>query len=550
KIINLPESLDTQVTHRYGPNAFKLHRIPLPVKGQVTGIVGQNGSGKSTSLKILSGEIKPNLGKFGDEDPEWDEIIHNYRGSKLQGYFRQLANKELRISTKPQAVDKIPKVVKGKVKTLLESVDERGVIDELKQDFSLETVWDRKISVLSGGELQRVAIAATIVKDSDVYLIDEPTSYLDVRERMRVASEIRKLVQDKIVIVVEHDLAVLDYLSDQIQLYYGESGAYGVVTTPMSVKEGINVFLDGYIPSENMRFRPEPLKFIRSELSDQNIDRKYPLISYGKMTKEFDSFSLEVEPGNLHPADIIGIIGPNGIGKSTFAQLVAGIEQPTTVEQEIELLRRRIIPDDDDDDDDEEDDELVLTLSYKPQYLDNESYDTVEQVLTRVNPAATRSSFMKTELLKPLGLQTLLSHSMDTLSGGEIQRVGIASCLAKEADLYLIDEPSAFISAEDRVMVGKTIRRMIMHRRAAGFVIEHDLMLQSYISDRIIHFTGEPGINGYASAPLSTREGMNSFLKLQNVTFRRDNNTGRPRVNKPKSRRDLAQQSSGEYYLG
>ncbi|MHA2032836.1 MAG: ATP-binding cassette domain-containing protein, partial [Candidatus Kariarchaeaceae archaeon] len=220
KIINLPESLDTQVTHRYGPNAFKLHRIPLPVKGQVTGIVGQNGSGKSTSLKILSGEIKPNLGKFGDEDPEWDEIIHNYRGSKLQGYFRQLANKELRISTKPQAVDKIPKVVKGKVKTLLESVDERGVIDELKQDFSLETVWDRKISVLSGGELQRVAIAATIVKDSDVYLIDEPTSYLDVRERMRVASEIRKLVQDKIVIVVEHDLAVLDYLSDQIQLYY------------------------------------------------------------------------------------------------------------------------------------------------------------------------------------------------------------------------------------------------------------------------------------------------------------------------------------------
>ncbi|MFV2014096.1 MAG: ATP-binding cassette domain-containing protein, partial [Candidatus Heimdallarchaeota archaeon] len=347
-----------------------------------------------------------------------------------------------------------------------------------------------------------------------------------------------------------HDLAVLDYMSDQIQLYYGESGAYGVVSNLMSVKEGINVFLDGYIPSENMRFRPEPLKFIRSELSDQNIDRNYPLISYGKMTKKFDTFFLEVEPGKLYPSDILGIIGPNGIGKSTFAQLVAGLEKPTTVDQEIELLRKRIIPDEEDEEEEDEDDELVLQISYKPQYINSESYDTVEQVLTRANPASARSSFFKTELIRPLGLESLLSHGVDTLSGGELQRLGIASCLAKEADLYLIDEPSAFISAEDRVMVGKTIRRMIMHRRAAGFVIEHDLMLQSYVSDRIIHFTGEPGIKGHASSPLSTREGMNSFLKLQNVTFRRDNNTGRPRVNKPNSKRDLTQKSSGQFYLG
>ncbi len=550
KIINLPESLDTQVTHRYGQNQFKLHRLPIPSKGQVTGLVGQNGSGKSTSLKILSGEIKPNLGHFEDDIPDWDDIIHHYRGSKLQNYFSQIANNELKISLKPQAVNKIPKVAKGAVKTLLNSVDERGVVNELKSEFSLDTVWDRKISVLSGGELQRVAIAATLARDSDVYLIDEPTSYLDVRERMRVATEIRKLAEEKIVIVVEHDLAVLDYLSDQIQLYYGEGGAYGVVSVLMSVKEGINNFLDGYIPAENMRFRPEPLKFIRSDLSDQNIDHLYPLISYGSMTKDFDKFSLEVEPGSLYTADILGIIGPNGIGKSTFAKLVAGLEKPTTSEGEIELLRKRILPDEDDEEEEEEEEDLTLTLSYKPQYLDNDSYDTVEQVLTRSNPASPRSSFFKTELIRPLNLEGLMSHQLDTLSGGELQRVGIATCLAKEADLYLIDEPSAFISAEDRVMIGKTIRRMIMHRRAAGFVIEHDLMLQSYVSDRIIHFTGEPGMYGHASKPLSTKEGMNSFLKIQNVTFRRDNKTGRPRVNKPMSRRDQSQKDSGKYYLG
>jgi ATP-binding cassette subfamily E protein 1 len=551
KIINLPRELDTHVTHRYGVNQFKLHRLPLARVGQVTGLVGQNGSGKSTSLKILSGEILPNLGDISGTEPEWDSVIDHFRGSEMQNYFRRLANDELRFASKPQAIDRIPRIAKGVVRDLLDSVDERGMSTEMRDAFSLDKVWDRKIKVLSGGELQRLAIAATIVKDADVYLIDEPTSYLDVRERLRVAAEIRKLVDNKIVVVVEHDLAILDYLSDQVQLYYGESGAYGVVTSPMSVRDGINVFLDGYIPTENMRFRSEPLKFLRTELSDANIDRSYPLISYGRMTKDYDTFSMEIEPGNLFPGDILGIIGPNGIGKSTFAKLVAGIEEPTSVDRQIELLRKRVIPGEDEEDGDEEEEEdLQLTLSYKPQYLDSESTRTVQETLMRVNPVVATSSFFKTELLRPLAIETLLSHEISTLSGGEVQRVGIATCLAQEADLYLIDEPSAFISAEDRVMVGKTIRRLIMHRRAAGFVIEHDMMLQSYVSDRIIHFQGEPGVLGKATSPLSVKEGLNAFLKRQDVTFRRDQSTGRPRVNKPESKRDKSQKSSGDYYLG
>lgn len=551
KIINLPEELDTLVTHRYGINSFKLHRLPLARKGQVTGLVGQNGSGKSTSLKILSGEIKPNLGLFGDKTPDWDEIIDKYRGSEMQSYFKKLANDEFRFASKPQTIYRIPKITKGVVKDLLISVDEKGIVNDLKSTLSLDKVWDRKIKVLSGGELQRLAIAATIAKDADVYLIDEPSSYLDVKERMRVSAEIRQLVGNKIVVVVEHDLAILDYLSDQVHLYYGVPGAYGVITAPMSVRDGINIFLDGYIPTENMRFRPEPLKFLRTELSDVNIDRSYPLISYGRMTKEYDTFSLKIESGNLFPGDIYGIIGPNGIGKSTFAKLIVGIEDPTTVEQEIELLRKRVLPNQEDEEDDEDSDEkLKISLSYKPQYLESDSDETVQQVINRTNPVVLTSSFYKTELIRPLAIEKLLNQEISTLSGGEVQRIGIANCLAKDADLYLIDEPSAFISAEDRVMIGKTIRRLIMHRRAAGFVIEHDLMLQSYISDRLIHFTGQSGVKGHASSPLSVKEGMNAFLRLQNVTFRRDFSTGRPRVNKQNSKRDKSQKSTGEYYLG
>lgn len=553
KIINLPEDLEKDVSHRYGQNLFKLHRLPLPRNGVVTGLVGQNGSGKTTSLKILSGEIKPNLGLFGDEEPSWEEIFKYYRGSELQGYFRKISENKLRVSIKPQAVDKIPKVTKGVVKDLILKVDERGVSEEIKETFSLDAVWEREISVLSGGELQRLAIAAAIAKDADAYFIDEPTSYLDVRERMKIATEIRKLVElDKIVVVVEHDLAILDYLSDQIQIYYGEAGAYGVVSMPMSVREGINSFLEGYVASENMRFRSEPLKFEKTELLDINFDRRFPLISYGNITKDYDKFKVEISPGDLFPGDIIGIIGPNGIGKSTFAKMIAGQETPTFVDQEIRLLRKRITIDEEDEEELNpfEDNSLKLTLSYKPQYINQESNLTVEQLLRIANPVVITSSFFKTELLIPLGINNLLHREISSLSGGELQRVSIAECLAREADLYLIDEPSAFVSAEDRIMVAKTIRRLVMHRRGCGIVIEHDLMLQSYISDRIIHFEGESGIFGKASSPLSVKEGMNAFLKLQNVTFRSDKTSGRPRVNKMNSKLDKEQKSSGEYYLG
>lgn len=551
KIINLPEELETQITHRYGPNQFKLHRLPVPKKGGVIGLVGQNGAGKSTSLNILSGQMKPNLG-FYDREVEWDEIIQHYKGNELQGYFKEIADGNFRMSIKPQNVERLPAVVKGEVGQLITSIDERGIAQEVKSQFTLQNVWDRKLSQLSGGELQRLAIAATMVKDADAYFFDEPTSFLDVKERMKISRYIQGLVEEKkTIVVVEHDLAILDYLSDSVHLYYGEAGAYGVVTYPLSVREGINIFLEGYIPVENMRFRPTPITFQRSALSDYEGKHRDPLIAYGGMTKEYETFKMENQHGEMYPGDIVGILGANGIGKTTFAQMIAGQLEPTTQDSPIELKRPRPRPKTSDDDDEEElEVDLTLEISYKPQYLDNyyNSGLTIEQMIMQANPMVLTSSFFRTELIKPLGLESLLYRDVTTLSGGELQRAAIAHCLAKEADLYLIDEPSAFISAEDRVNIGKAIRRIINYRKSAGLVIEHDLMLQAYISDRIIHFDGEPGKLGVASNPLTVQEGMNRFLRTQEITFRGDPNTGRPRVNKLDSKLDKEQKATGNYY--
>lgn len=112
-------------------------------------------------------------------------------------------------------------------------------------------------------------------------MFDEPSSYLDVKQRLNAARMIRSLLQpDNFVICVEHDLSILDYLSDFICVLYGQPGGYGVVTMPFSVREGINVFLAGFVPTENMRFREDELTFKVVETDDEK--KTAPVTADGK----------------------------------------------------------------------------------------------------------------------------------------------------------------------------------------------------------------------------------------------------------------------------
>jgi len=525
-IVNLPDELEKECTHRFGLNTFKLFRLPVPSQGIVLGLIGQNGIGKTTALKILSGEIKLNLGNF-ENPPDWPEIITHFRGSTLQEYFQKMSEGKLKVVHKPQYVDKIPKVVSGKVGELLEKVDERGKFKEVIKQLELESILDRTLNVLSGGELQRVAIAATICREADVYLFDEPSSYLDVKQRLEAAKAIRKLVEDeKIVIVAEHDLAVLDYLSDQICIFYGTPGVYGIVSHVHGVREGINIYLQGYIADENIRFRREPIIFhVKPPTISWESGEK--LLEWNQMKKSYDGFTLEVEQGEVWRGEVIGILGANGIGKTTFVKLLAGIEEP----DEGEAVK-----------------EEEITVSYKPQYISAEYEGTVEELLRGIAKKEFTSSWYKTEIIQPLTLKPLMERNLSELSGGELQRVAIAACLSREAQLYLLDEPSAYLDIEERLAMARTIRRIVENRNAAAFVVEHDIVAQDFIADRLMVFTGKPGIRGLARKPTNLRDGMNMFLREMQVTFRRDPTTKRPRVNKEGSKLDRHQKAIGEYY--
>ena len=523
RIIGLPEPLKEDLVHQYSKNGFRLFRLPGPKAGEVVGLLGPNGIGKTTVLSILSGELCPNLGHYRRTRPYWDEVLEKYKGTELHDYIEPLVAKEVRTALKPQYVDKLPKVAKGTVRDLLKKVDDQGRLDELAAKLSLGSVVHRDIAHLSGGELQRTAIAATMLKDVDVYFFDEPSSYLDIYQRLEVAKVIQTLSKEKRVIVVEHDLAVLDFLADTVYLLYGSEGAYGVVAQPRPVRTAINVYLGGYLKEENIRFRDREVTF---EARPPRTDwRAATLVQFGRLEKQYPDFSLTVEGGSLRKGEVVGVVGPNATGKTTFVKMLAGEETPTagTIEGK-------------------------WAVSYKPQYIEPTFEGTVRELFASTVGNRAEGGWFETEIAQPLQIRGMMDRPVNELSGGELQRVAVGLALTRDADIYLIDEPSAYLDSNQRMAAAKTIRRVMENQGKTGLIVDHDVYFIDMVADSIIVFSGEPGRRGHGEGPYPMREGMNRFLKLVEITFRRDADTNRPRINKLGSRLDREQKSSGEYY--
>ncbi len=524
KIIGLPQELEGELVHQYGKNSFRLYRLPVPKKGQVVGLLGPNGIGKTTAVSILSGEIVPNLGDY-DSPGDWRKVLERYAGTEIRDYFAAVAAGRLRTATKPQYVDKLPAVHKGQVRLLLKKVDDGGRLDEVSDKLAISGVLTHDIAKLSGGELQRVAIAATLLKDADVYFFDEPSSYLDIYQRLEIAKVIQELSERKQVMVIEHDLAVMDFLADLVHIMYGEEGAYGVMAQPRAVRTAINVYLDGYLREENIRFRDTHITFEkRPPRSDWQSE---VLVKFPALTKRLKTFKLKVEQGAIRKGEVVGAVGPNATGKTTFVKLLAGEIEPTAGEFKGEA-----------------------SVSYKPQYIKPDFEGTVREMLMATVGKDFESGFFQSEVAHPLNLKYLMEKDVQTLSGGELQRVAIAECLGRTADIYLMDEPSAYLDSNQRMIASRTIRRAIEKIGRSALIVDHDVYMIDLISDSLMVFSGEPSVHGLAEGPMDMRQGMNRFLRDVEITFRRDQDSGRPRINKKDSRLDREQKSRGEYYYG
>jgi len=519
-IINLPEELTKKPIHRYSENGFALYSLPAPIFGKVVGIIGVNGIGKSTAIKILAGVLSPNFGDFKSEKTNYDDLIAFFKGTEAQLFFEKVKKGEIKISYKLQQVDLIAKNMSGKVRELLKKVDEKGKLEEIAKELDITEILDNDIETISGGELQRVAIAAAVLKKANFYVFDEPTSYLDIKQRLKVSKFIKSLADDKTaVMVVEHDLIILDYMADLVHLLYGKEACYGIVSQPKSAKAGINTFLSGYLREENVRFRGHEIKFEAKPPTKKQSQNE--LVSWKGIEKQLGNFKLKAPGGIIYKSEVAGILGENGIGKTSFVKILAEEIKPDKGE-----INEKV------------------RVSYKPQYLMADSDDIVMNVLKDATDKYSN------QIITPLRLEPLLLKRLNELSGGELQRVSIALCLSRDAKLYLLDEPSAYLDVEQRLIVSKVIREFMEHKGCSAIIVDHDLLFIDYLSQNLIVFEGKPALEGTCKGPFSMEEGMNTFLKDLGLTFRRDPESLRPRANKPESQMDRKQKEEGRLYYG
>lgn len=522
-IVNLANELSSHKIHQYGQNSFRLYKLPTLKKGSVVGLLGRNGTGKSTVINILSGKLVPNLGNYNNEERGWQDVIKYYKGTELKTYFEKIQEKQVKVSIKPQQVYNLLKTFNGTGKELIEKYDERGISNYLINKLDLKKSVEFNVDEISGGELQRLVIAASMAKDADFYFFDEPSSYNDIYQRTKISRIIRELAAaGKSIMIVEHDVTLLDYTSDYIDVIYGEPGSYGIVSGTLSTKVGVNVFLDGYLPNENVRFRDRKFVFEQT-LTSNEFHNDEIVMEYPNLTKKYKNFSVNVEKGQIRRGEIIGIIGANALGKTTMLRMITGKIKPDHGE-----MNKKI------------------SIAYKPQYLTNDVDIDVITLLEKINRGV--DDIEEKQILESLRLKKLYNKSIKNLSGGELQKVAIAMTILQKTDLFALDEPSAFLDIEDRITISKFIQKFVKDYGKSAIIIDHDLQLIDLISDSIIIFDGIPNVVGHGTIPLTKNVAMNRFLKLLDISFRRDEKSKRPRVNKPNSRLDKQQKKCGNLY--
>lgn len=545
-IVNVPTELQQDIVHRFGPNGFRLYRMPILKPGLVLGLLGQNGIGKSTIVNILSGKLKPNFEQFNKEFTD-QQIISMFKGNEMHKYMTKLYSGQLEISVKTQHVDMLVNFLKSKgnnpttkeflnkrVKYLETDKWYRQVIDTLEMDMFM----DSKVITLSGGELQRLVCAVTLLSNANVYIFDEATNFLDVRQRLNVSSLIRNLVApDVYIIVIEHDLSILDYISDNICIMYGTPSAYGVVSRPIGTAEAINSYFDGYIASENMRFRKNEYDLISINSSENSkVSFSNNKISYDSGKVKYEGFELSIDSGSVPiEGSITVIMGRNGTGKTTLINYISNKLKDNGV------------------------------VSQKPQYLSVEqfvekdgSYPTVGDFLMNTIRDTYINEMFRSDVVIPMDINSIKDRKLNELSGGEMQRFWIVYTLGQNAHIYLLDESSADLDIETRVIVTKVLKKFAIHNKKVLFLVEHDMMMNvamgSEKSTQTIIVDITETTNGMkkcmALSPSDFLTGVNKFLQILGVTFHTQSRSrhSRPRINKYGSVKDKEQKITGKYY--
>ena len=483
-IVNTVAPVEEKLAYRYGENLFSLYGLALPKKG-VLAIVGENGCGKTTNVKLITGQLEP----------------QNFYSKEVKTYFAEQDFEK--IATKPQ---ELSGKVSGRVGELLTQINEAGRLEKLDPLLDLRSLYEREFSQLSGGELQRVVVAAVLLRDKGTFILDEPLAFLDYAYRIRLAEYLKSEFSDKQVLVVDHDLSLLSHFCSAAYISFGVPGAYGIISQPYSVDRAINMFLDGYIEPENVRFRP-PIKY-ETYPPEAKTSPSYQI---PPLTVEKGAFRL-TNPSNvqLYAGEVVGIAGPNGTGKSTLCTALAQ--------------------------------EFGPAASLKQQIL-SRSDELAGQVIS-----AARQTVWGEAYVRAMGLWSVEFRKLASLSLGELQKVEVLRSLSQEnASLYLLDEPTTALDSPGRIRLSKLLREKAQSESSVVLVVDHDLEFLYNSVDRLVVFEGEPSVSGIVAGAFAKAEGIARLLSQFDLSYRSEPATRRLKLNKRGSVKDRQLKESGSF---
>lgn len=455
--------------------------------GQFVVLCGESGCGKTTITRLINGliphyyegqmagEVWVN-GEKVSEQPLYDTAA--VVGSVFQNPRSQFFN-----------VDTTSEITFGCENLGQPEKDIRERFAKTVRDFRLETLMDRNIFHLSGGEKQKIACAGVSIMEPDVLVMDEPSSNLDAASIL----DLRKILafwksQGKTIIVSEHRLYYLRGLADRF-IYLAE----GQVSRDYSAAEFEQLTEQ---QRSNMGLRTFALERLLPPVLPQQEKTALALHNF--------RFAYKNEPETLHIMDceiptnrIVGIIGNNGAGKSTFSRCFCGLEKRCG---EIVWNGRKYRPKD------------RLSTCYMVMQEVNHQLFT-ESVLDEVLISMEEENQERAEeILNRLDLLAFKDRHPMSLSGGQKQRVAIASAIASKRSILFFDEPTSGLDYRHMKEVANVLRQV----RDAGitvYVITHDLELILDCCTDIIHLEDGSVIDQYGMDEDGLKKIREYFIK-------------------------------------